>query len=67
MVQTPMFVEKPETERVWEERRGEESQMDKTGDPAQEWKNKPVPPRARCRGVALLPHWGWGGDWAFEG
>jgi hypothetical protein len=43
--------------------------MDKTGDPAQEWKNDPAPPRARarCRGIALLQYWGWGRDLAARG
>lgn len=61
-----MFVENPETESG---RRGEESQMDKTGNPAQEWKNDPAPPRARarCRGIALLQYWGWGRDLAARG
>lgn len=61
-----MFVEKPETES---ERRVQESQMDKTGDPAQEWKKDPASPRARarCRGIALLQYWGWGGDLAARG
>lgn len=43
--------------------------MDKTGDPALEWKNDPASPRARarCRGIALLQYWGWGRDLAARG
>lgn len=34
--------------------------MDKTGDPAQEWKDTPASPRARARGKGIAPLWGWG-------
>lgn len=43
--------------------------MDKTGDPAQEWKGTPASPRARARarGIAPLRCWGRGGVLAAGG
>lgn len=43
--------------------------MDKTGDPAQEWKDTPASPRARARarGIAPLRCWGRGGGLAAGG
>lgn len=50
-------------------RRAQESQMDKTGDPAQEQKDPPASPRARARGrgIAPLRCWGRGGGLAAGG
>lgn len=43
--------------------------MDKTEDPAQEWKDDPASlrARARCREIAPLRCWGWGRDLAASG
>lgn len=43
--------------------------MDKTGDPAPEWKEDPASPRARdtCKRIAPLRCWGWGRDLVASG
>lgn len=41
--------------------------MDKTGDPAQEWKDPPASPRARARGRGIAPLRCWGRGGGFGG
>lgn len=50
-------------------RRVQKSQMDQTGDTAQEWKDTPASPGARARGRETGPVrcWGWGGGLAAGG